>query len=377
MIITNVNLVLPEEVINGSVEVLDGKIRSISATSSQLPQAIDANNGFLMPGLIELHTDNLEHYFSPRPKVDWPPLSAMKAHDTQLIGAGITTVLNALALGDHRGELRHEILDSQINTVVQSQKNNTNRVDHRLHLRCELPHESTVGIFERYVNTPGVQLVSLMDHAPGQRQFVNLEKYRIYYQGKYGYSDTEMAEFEAKQIQYSQRWSATNREEICRQCRAYNIPMASHDDAIFAHVQESKDLEMVIAEFPTTIEAAKASKQLGLQVLMGAPNVIRGGSHSGNIAAHELASVGALDILSSDYYPASLLDAIFILAEDTRNKLTLADAVKLATFNPAQSLQLYDRGVIAEGKRADLLLAQHQHGHAYINSVWREGNRVF
>lgn len=377
MIITNVNLVLPNEVITGSVEVINGEIRSMSDTSSQLPQAIDGNKGYLMPGLIELHTDNLEKYFSPRPKVDWPPLSAMKAHDTQLIGAGITTVLNALSLGDHRGELRHEILDSQVNTVVQSQKNGHNRVDHRLHLRCEVPHHTTVDIFERYIDTPGVQLVSLMDHAPGQRQFVNIEKYRIYYQGKYGYSDQEMDEFEAQQRANSERWSASNRAEICRQSKQRNIPMASHDDATLEHVTESKDFGMVIAEFPTTVEAAKASKNLGLNVLMGAPNVIRGGSHSGNVAAHELASIGALDILSSDYYPVSLLDSIFQLAHDPYNTLTLSDAVKLATVNPAQALQLLDRGQISEGKKADLVLAQYQHGQAYIDAVWREGQKVF
>lgn len=377
MIITNVNLVLPNEVITGSVEVINGEIRSMSNTSSQLPQAIDGNKGYLMPGLIELHTDNLEKYFSPRPKVDWPPLSAMKAHDTQLIGAGITTVLNALSLGDHRGELRHEILDNQVNTVVQSHKNGHNRVDHRLHLRCEVPHHTTVDIFERYIDTPGVQLVSLMDHAPGQRQFVNIEKYRIYYQGKYGYSDQEMDEFEAQQRANSERWSASNRAEICHQSKQRNIPMASHDDATLEHVTESKDFGMVIAEFPTTVEAAKASKNLGLNVLMGAPNVIRGGSHSGNVAAHELASIGALDILSSDYYPVSLLDSIFQLAHDPHNTLTLSDAVKLATVNPAQALQLLDRGQISEGKKADLVLAQYQHGQAYIDAVWREGQKVF
>lgn len=206
---------------------------------------------------------------------------------------------------------------------------------------------------------------------------MGIEKYRTYYQGKYGYNDAEMAEFEDMQRAFSERWSAPNREDICGQCRERNIPMASHDDATLAHVTESKDLGMVIAEFPTTLEAAKASRDLGLHVLMGAPNVIRGGSHSGNIAAHELASIGALDILSSDYYPVSLLDAVFNLANDSRNSLTLSDAVKLATFNPAQSLQLFDRGVIEEGKRADLLLAQYKHGQAYIDGVWREGIKVF
>lgn len=182
MIITNVNLVLENEVVKGSLELRDGKIVSMSDSQSQVAGAYDGEGDFLMPGFIELHTDNLEQYFTPRPKVDWPPFSAMSAHDTQLIGSGITTVLDAVALGDFRDEKRQTNLDLFINTVVDSQKRNLTRAEHLLHLRCEVPHESTVGMFEKYVDLPEVQLVSLMDHAPGQRQFVDVEKYRTYYQ---------------------------------------------------------------------------------------------------------------------------------------------------------------------------------------------------
>lgn len=224
---------------------------------------------------------------------------------------------------------------------------------------------------------PEVQLVSLMDHAPGQRQFVNIDKYRTYYQGKYNMTDAEMAVYEKDQVAQSQRWSKQNRDEITRQCRDLNIPTASHDDATSAHVTESKELGMVIAEFPTTVEAAKRSHELGLKVMMGAPNVIRGGSHSGNVAAHELASLGVLDILSSDYYPVSLLDAVFTLVNDERNNLDVAQAVQLATLNPAQALGLTDRGVIAEGKRADLVLAHRLDDHQLVSRVWREGKKVF
>ncbi|ULN66223.1 alpha-D-ribose 1-methylphosphonate 5-triphosphate diphosphatase [Vibrio gigantis] len=377
MIITNVNLVLENEVIRGSVELRDGVIANMSDSTSQLPGAFDGENGFLMPGLIELHTDNLEKYFTPRPKVNWPPLSAMSAHDTQLIGSGITTVLDAVALGDYRDGNRQENLDQFINTVAESQKRGLTRAEHRIHLRCEVPHSTTVGLFERYVNMPEVQLVSLMDHAPGQRQFVNLDKYRTYYQGKYNMTDAEMAVYEKDQVAQSQRWSKQNRDEITRQCRDLNIPTASHDDATSAHVTESKELGMVIAEFPTTVEAAQRSHELGLKVMMGAPNVIRGGSHSGNVAAHELASLGVLDILSSDYYPVSLLDAVFTLVNDERNHLDMAQAVQLATLNPAQALGLHDRGVIAEGKRADLVLAHRVDGHQLVSRVWREGKKVF
>lgn len=377
MIITNVNLVLENEVVKGSLELRDGKIVSMSDSQSQMAGAYDGEGDFLMPGFIELHTDNLEQYFTPRPKVDWPPFSAMSAHDTQLIGSGITTVLDAVALGDFRDEKRQTNLDLFINTVVDSQKRNLTRAEHLLHLRCEVPHESTVGMFEKYVDLPEVQLVSLMDHAPGQRQFVDVEKYRTYYQGKHNLTDSEMAAFEKKQVELSERWSTQNRNEICRQCREHSIPMASHDDATTAHVQESKDLGMVIAEFPTTVEAAKRSHELGLKVLMGAPNVVRGGSHSGNVAAHELASHGVLDILSSDYYPMSLLEGIYKLSWDERNTLTLPQAVQLVTKNPAQALSLDDRGVIAEGKRADLVLAKQVDGHPLVARVWRQGRKVF
>ncbi|MEZ8057849.1 alpha-D-ribose 1-methylphosphonate 5-triphosphate diphosphatase [Vibrio splendidus] len=377
MIITNVNLVLENEVVRGSVELRDGVIANMSDSTSQLPSAFDGENGFLMPGLIELHTDNLEKYFTPRPKVNWPPLSAMSAHDTQLIGSGITTVLDAVALGDYRDGNRQENLDQFINTVAESQKRGLTRAEHRIHLRCEVPHSTTVGLFERYVNMPEVQLVSVMDHAPGQRQFVNLDKYRTYYQGKYNMTDAEMAVYEKDQVAQSERWSKQNRDEITRQCRDLNIPTASHDDATSAHVTESKELGMVIAEFPTTVGAAQRSHELGLKVMMGAPNVIRGGSHSGNVAAHELASLGVLDILSSDYYPVSLLDAVFTLVNDERNNLDVAQAVQLATLNPAQALGLHDRGVIAEGKRADLVLAHRLDDHQLVSRVWREGKKVF
>lgn len=173
------------------------------------------------------------------------------------------------------------------------------------------------------------------------------------------------------------RWSQPNRETIAAMCRARHIALASHDDATHAHVAESHQLGSVIAEFPTTFEAAQASRKHGMNVLMGAPNIVRGGSHSGNVAASELAQLGLLDILSSDYYPASLLDAAFRVADDESNRFTLPQAVKLVTKNPAQALNLQDRGVIGEGKRADLVLAHRKGNHIHIDHVWRQGKRVF
>ncbi|EIV3803921.1 alpha-D-ribose 1-methylphosphonate 5-triphosphate diphosphatase [Klebsiella aerogenes] len=378
MIINNVKLVLEDETINGSLEVQEGRIYAFAESQSRLPGALDGEGGWLLPGLIELHTDNLDKFFTPRPKVDWPAHSAMSSHDALMVASGITTVLDAVAIGDVRdGGDRLENLEKMINAVEETQKRGLNRAEHRLHLRCELPHHTTLPLFEKLVDREPVTLVSLMDHSPGQRQFANREKYREYYQGKYQLSGEQMLRFEEEQMALAAAWSQPNRQAIAAICRERQIALASHDDATHEHVAESHQLGSVIAEFPTTLAAAQASRQHGMNVLMGAPNIVRGGSHSGNVAAHQLAASGLLDILSSDYYPASLLDAAFRIADSDDNAFTLAQAVRLVSKHPAQALGLHDRGVIAEGKRADLVLAHRRGEHVHIDHVWRQGKRVF
>ena len=378
MIINNVKLVLEDEVVNGSLEVQDGRISAFAESQSRLAEAIDGEGGWLLPGLIELHTDNLDKFFTPRPKVNWPAHSAMSSHDALMVASGITTVLDAVAIGDVRdGGDRLENLEKMINAVEETQKRGLNRAEHRLHLRCELPHHTTLPLFEKLVGREPVSMVSLMDHSPGQRQYAARSEYRDYYQGKYHLTNEEMDKFEEEQMALAAAWSQPNRQRIAAICRERNIALASHDDATCEHVLESRQLGSVIAEFPTTIAAAQASRQHGMNVLMGAPNIVRGGSHSGNVAAHHLAASGLLDILSSDYYPASLLDAAFRIADDEGNAFTLAQAIRLVSKNPAQALGLHDRGEIAEGKRADLVLARRHGEHIHIDHVWRQGKRVF
>lgn len=378
MIINNVKLVLEDEVVDGSLEVQEGKIYAFAESQSQLPQAIDGEGGWLLPGLIELHTDNLDKFFTPRPKVDWPAHSAMSSHDALMVASGITTVLDAVAIGDVRdGGDRLENLEKMINAIEETQKRGVNRAEHRLHLRCELPHHTTLPLFEKLVGREPVSMVSLMDHSPGQRQYADRSKYRDYYQGKYHLTNEEMDRFEEEQMALAATWSQPNRETIAAICRERKIALASHDDATREHVVESHQLGSVIAEFPTTLAAAEASRQHGMNVLMGAPNIVRGGSHSGNVAAHRLAADNLLDILSSDYYPASLLDAAFRIADDDGNRFTLPQAIRLVSKNPAQALGLGDRGAIAEGKRADLVLAHRRGEHVHIDYVWRQGKRVF
>ncbi|WP_425914286.1 alpha-D-ribose 1-methylphosphonate 5-triphosphate diphosphatase [Pseudomonas sp. GWSMS-1] len=376
-ILTNARIVTAEYEFVGTLVLREGLIAQVEEGVSGLPQAQNLGGDYLLPGLVELHTDNLEKYMSPRPGVDWPSTSAVLTHDAQIVSAGITTVFDALAIGDinPRGK-RMQQLPAMLEAIAEASRAGLTRADHRLHLRCELCHPDSLAVFRDLVEHPLVQLVSVMDHSPGQRQFAKEDKYREYYMGKYHLSEAEMDAFIKEQVANSIEFSDRHRRAIVEDCHARGLSVASHDDATLAHVQESAGYGMSIAEFPTTLEAAKASHELGLKVLMGAPNIVRGGSHSGNIAAAELARHGVLDILSSDYYPASLLQAAFLLAAQD-NSYDLPRAIATVSRLPAHAAGLHDRGEIRVGLRADLLQARLHEGQAVIQQVWRQANRVF
>lgn len=376
-ILTNAQIVLPNEVISGSVCIENGNITDISESNSSLYNALDCEQQYLIPGLVELHTDNLEKHFTPRPKVTWPGQPAVVAHDAQLIASGITTVFDAVALGDvNEGSQRLENLQLMLDAIRNARDEGILRADHMLHLRCEVCHENVLMLFEDLIDTPDVHLVSLMDHSPGQRQFTNMDKYRTYYQGKFHLSNDELETFIIRQKENSQRFSDKHRRRIVDICNERGIPTASHDDATEAHVEESASMGMRIAEFPTTEVAASLSHQKGMAVMMGAPNVVRGGSHSGNIAAHELARIGVLDILSSDYCPTSILHAAFVLKK-LDNDHDLSSAINTITLNPARAAKLDDRGEIAVGKRADLVMVREVNDYPLVSHVWAKGTRCF
>lgn len=378
IILSNAQIVLADEVIRGSLSFKQGKITAIDSGLSQHPAAIDINGDYLLPGAIELHTDNLEKHFSPRPKVTWPGQPAVIGHDAQLIAAGITTVFDAVALGDvNEGSQRLENLHNMVDAIEEAQKNALTRADHRLHLRCEVSHSNVVQLLETLIDRPSVKLISVMDHSPGQRQFTNMDKYRIYYQGKYHLDNDQLEDFIKKQKANSERYSDKHRSTVVAMCNERQIAIASHDDATAEHVEESAGFGMTIAEFPTTQVAACLSHEKGMGVMMGAPNVVRGGSHSGNIAAAELAQQGVLDILSSDYYPASILHAAFKLHQLENNDYDLPKAIRTVSLNPARSANLQDRGELAVGKRADLLQVQTVDELPVVKQVFVEGHRAF
>ncbi|MEN4750921.1 alpha-D-ribose 1-methylphosphonate 5-triphosphate diphosphatase [Pseudomonas sp. Ps21-P2] len=382
-ILTHAKIVTAEQVFTGTVVLRDGVISEVDDSISQLSQAQNLNGDYLLPGLVELHTDNLEKHLSPRPGVDWPSASAVMSHDAQIIAAGITTVFDALSIGDvnPKGK-RMQQLPGMVDAIAKANAADMTRAEHRLHLRCEVCHPDTLSVFRDLVEQPLVQLVSVMDHSPGQRQFALESKYREYYMGKYHLSSEQMDAFIVEQVANSKTYSDRYRRAIVDICLARGLSVASHDDATLAHVEESAAYGMSIAEFPTTLEAAQGCRRLGMSVLMGAPNIVRGGSHSGNIAAATLAEEGLLDILSSDYYPASLLQAAFTLgaqldAADDSTGAGLARAVTTVSLAPARSAGLHDRGEIRVGLRADLIHARAIGTLPIIQQVWRQAKRVF
>jgi alpha-D-ribose 1-methylphosphonate 5-triphosphate diphosphatase len=373
-VLDNARVVLADEVVDGHVVVRDGRIAAVAR--GRAGRGEDLGGDILMPGLVELHTDHIEGHYLPRPRVRWDRTAALQAHDAQIACSGITTVFDALGVGlDENAEIGLRDMLEMGETIVSAKAAGRLRADHFIHLRCEVSAADASGGFGRFEDNPLLRLVSLMDHAPGQRQFVDISAYRAYHISKFRFSEAEFEAFCAVRIAESERHAPGNRAVISGRCRDLSIPLASHDDATLAHVAESVALGVALAEFPTTLDAARASHEAGLKVLMGAPNVVRGGSHSGNISAADLFRAGVLDILSSDYVPFSLVQAVFGMAES--GAATLAEAVRLVTRHPAEAVGLLDRGEIAEGLRADLVRVRAMGDAApVVAEVYREGRRI-
>ena len=373
-VFSNARILLENEVLNGSIVIRDGRIADFSGGNAASGE--DFGGDYLIPGLIELHTDHLEAHYSPRPGVRWNTTAAIQAHDSQVASSGITTVFDCLRMGaDEDGGFAAGEMREMADALQAACREDRLKADHLIHLRCEVSAANVLDDFSDFESDPQVRLVSLMDHSPGQRQFQTMDQYTLYYKTKRGLSDEAFAEFCARRQEASARYSRRHRDQIAAHCRKHGITIASHDDATLDHVEESIAHGVRLAEFPTSIEAARASHEAGLSVLMGAPNIVRGKSHSGNVSARELASNGILDVLSSDYVPLSLIHAPFLLAEGDEG-VELPEAIAMVTATPARTVGLDDRGAIRPGLRADLVRVRHATGVPVVRSVWREGRRV-
>lgn len=374
--LANARLVLADEVILGALEISQSRIARIRPGSDIPEGAIDCEGDFVIPGLIELHTDNLERHLEPRPKVNWPQASAILAHDSELAAVGITTVFDALRVGSviSNKKAGYGEYARAIATEIQRLRNaGTLKIDHRIHLRAEVCSETLIEELAKFGPDDGIGILSLMDHTPGQRQFRDIGKLREYVTNKRGMSEAEFQTHVASQQSLHARYGAAHEAAVVEAAGRFGAVLASHDDTTAEQVAVSQGHGAGFAEFPTTLEAARACQEAGILVMMGAPNLVRGGSHSGNVAAADLAKAGLLDLLSSDYVPASLLNGALILGQIWDD---LPRGIATVTSGPAQAAGLSDRGRLAEGLRADLVRLRVEEGCAQVRGTWVQGQRV-
>ncbi len=381
----NARIVLSSEIIQGSIHIRGGCIADIATGNSNLGEDLDGD--LLIPGLVEIHTDNLERHLMPRPKVRWPAMAALLGHDSEIAAAGITTVFDALGIGDGDADgLRGGGMEEVLAALAHGHQNQVLRADHHLHIRCELPAPNTLKLFEPFAalsktphldrsgRTARVGLLSLMDHTPGQRQWSEIAHARTYFTGKKGWSLDKFDRHVAEAPEAQRRYARPHRTHFITWAREHGVPVASHDDTTAEHVAEAAADGITISEFPTTVVAAAAARSAGLRIVMGGPNVVRGGSHSGNVAAADLARSGLLDALSSDYVPGSLLLGALRLVDEAG--WSLPEAIATVSLQPARALGFEDRGAIQPGLRADLVRVRLLGQQPAVRSVWREGQRV-
>lgn len=374
-ILANATLVLEGEVLRGQLRLAEGRISDIAEGGAIPAGAVDCGGDLVLPGLVELHTDNLERHIEPRPKVDWPHQSAIIAHDAELASTGITTVFDALRVGSlvqsktGSGEYARALADE----ILDLRREGALKISHFLHLRAEVCSETLVEELAKFGPEDQIGIVSLMDHTPGQRQFRDVSKLKDYYTGKYGLSEADWNDHVTAQLALRARLGATHEAAVVAAAHRFGAVLASHDDTTADQVATSAAQGVRFAEFPTTVEAATACRAQGIKVMMGGPNLIRGGSHSGNVAAKDLAEAGLLDILSSDYVPSSLLSGALRLGDLWGD---VARGVATVTRAPAAAVGLADRGTLAPGLRADVIRVARIGRAAALRGVWVEGGRV-
>ena len=324
---------------------------------------------------MELHTDNVERHIEPRPEVDWPHLPALLAHDAELASTGITTVFDAMRVGsihsgkgryiDYARKLADELLDARAAGMF--------KISHFLHLRAEICSETLLDELAAFGPTDRVGIISLMDHTPGQRQFRDLMALKTYIAKKRGMNDAEFSDHVQNLKSLQERFGGKHEAGAVAEASRLGAVLASHDDTTEKHVATSATNGVGFAEFPTTVEAAEACRNHGIAVMMGAPNLIRGGSHSGNVAAEDLAKQDLLDIVSSDYVPSALLLSAFHLARVWDD---LPRAVATVTRNPAKAARLSDRGTLQIGMRGDVLRVRQIGQTPLLRGVWNQGQMV-
>ena len=372
--ICNARLVLPDGVRTGSLTFAGSLITDIGTSQS----GIDIDGDYLIPGVVDLHTDHLETHVFPRSGVQWSFHDAIAAYDGVIISGGTTTVFDSLSVGaTMRRPERREILEPIVNALEESMATGALRAEHFLHMRCEICDPTTIPLVDAVMPKDIARLVSVMDHTPGDRQSPDVERWVRAMSRDMQIDLVEGRRLLEELLERSAREGPVVRAHVVSSAKAADLPLMSHDDRTLDHIAQSRGEGIDVAEFPVTLEAAQEARAVGQAIVAGAPNFVRGGSQSGNVAVRDLLKADVVDALASDYVPRSPLDAAFAIADDDELGIPLERAVDMISAAPARIAGLADRGRLEEGLRADCVRVRRQSGRNLVMGVWREGRRVY
>jgi len=355
-IIRSTNVLIDGEFKGADIVIQKDRISSVEPYNS-VDIAIDLGNRRVVPGFVDLHGDAIEKELEPRPGAKFPTKMAVIELDKKLSMAGITTMYHAIGFNDEelskgRGtEQSRELIEE----IYEANKAHLG-VDNLVHARFEITSESSLETIKKLIETNKVDMLSIMDHSPGQGQFKTLESWKKYHLSAYTIEDEDVEKYLEKKLSKDKVGIV---EDLVKFGLSYHIPVLSHDDDCENKLNTLKALGVTFSEFPLSIEVAQKAKQMGISTGMGAPNVVRGGSQSGNIAARELVQEGVCDYLCSDYHPASLLLSPYRLKEDIN--LALEEGFAMISSTPARLANLDDRGEIKEEKLADIVIIDESH----------------
>lgn len=371
MWLSDLKVVLPDRVLErGSVRLEGGCIAEI--IEGPHPLGENLSGLALLPGLVDVHGDMLERELQPRPGTTLPSQMAIHETDKRLIGNGITTAYAALSFEGGPGLRSNETVLSVLRDIQLHRKHC--HADWKIHVRYEMKNTAVEPLIAELLEAGEVDFLSLMDHSPGQGQFRDLENFIKYYAAYYGSSREHVEQMLEGYDHQSIRQAWERAHHLTRTADRQGITVASHDDDTPEKVDFVRGLQATLSEFPVTLEAAQHAKQQGMGVIMGAPNVLRGKSHSGNLSAMEAIGHGLVDMLASDYHPPAMLAAALKLFH--QGHLSLPEAVRLVTLNPARACGLTDRGSLEVGKQADLVVVDLQ-GTGQVKEVFVQGEKVW